>query len=117
MNRYASVLGLINGPHAVYSDGTNNYLIYSMAGNVSEIVMNEKEYCVMGGSWKNDGPDYSATYKGTTQDSIKYNFPQAFKPCIAKDDFVSSAIGFRVAMTLVGAYNGKLPYKRRKGSK
>ena len=89
-----------------------------MIGNVSELVKKGTENRILGGSWKNPGPDHSAVYDKTLLDSVKYMFPTSFKSTPLLAFVPTAAIGFRTAMTYLGGLpNNKLPYKRRKGKK
>ena len=103
-------------PMPVYSTRKNNYFIYGMADNVSELLQDGKDYCVMGGSWKSPYNDYAAVYNKTAPDSIKYTFPFKFKLSY-KENFVSAATGFRTAMDFANGTVEKLSYKRRKAKK
>lgn len=98
--------------HTTRNTTPNNYLIYGLRENVSELVKNGHKYSVMGGSWKNISPDFSAVYDKASCDSVKYIFRTDFTALYTDEPFISATTGFRVAMSLA-AGDGKLPVNRK----
>lgn len=112
-------LPILSLPHSiplrpVYYCEHNNYLVYGLSDNVSEVVKTKNQFFVEGGSWKSPGPYYSSIYDNTLADSLKYKSTFDFKPVGGKENIVSAETGFRLAMNFEEYYEGKLPYKRRK---
>jgi formylglycine-generating enzyme required for sulfatase activity len=102
------------GTKPVHWAKMNNYRLYGMNGNVSELVKQGSSYSLIGGSWKRPAGNYSVRYDNTIADSLRYVVTDTFYVNTSREEIVSAAAGFRVAMTCKGAGYGKIYGKRRK---
>ena len=110
----AKILIDLSGPKEFYKPALNKYYIAGLADNVSEIVAEGKSFSVMGGSWRTSGIDYTAVYNVNSPDSVKYITRNKFKVMREKGYQVTSATGFRLAMSWVGYCPERLTNKRSK---
>ncbi len=104
----------LGGTKEFYLPALNKYFIAGLADNVSEIVMEGKNFSVIGGSWRTSAIDYTAVYNVSSPDSIKYIKRNKFKVMREKGYQVASATGFRLAMSWVGFCPEMLINKRSK---
>lgn len=92
-------LGLV----PVYKGQKNNYNVYNLCSNVSELIFPDSTFIYqMGGSWKETDKDYTSLYKACFKCSTAYTQLYEFNTNMNKDKITSAATGFRVAMDFMG---------------
>lgn len=98
----------------VYEGEKNNYNVYNLYYNVSELILPDSTFIHrMGGSWKEPDKDYSSFYQACIKCSTAYTPIYKFNTSMNKNKTTSAATGFRVAMDFMGNINHP-DMKRRK---
>ncbi|CAN5440143.1 hypothetical protein BH10BAC1_BH10BAC1_11730 [soil metagenome] len=112
---------LLKGIAPVYCGTPNNYAVYHLNDNVSEITkIDSSTYLSIGNSWKDTSATYDAKYSPSIGSTTKYLIRKDFK-IQTIDAEQTSVSGFRLVVTIISRgdyyYGKKKKIKRKKGNK